>query len=119
MKRASSSVGVTAAVLLDHEGRVLQVLPAKPALIGQDIAGSGKYPHLASAVAGHAAVSNVVPSAARGLPVVGFAEPFATASGRRVFSGAYDVSKTPLGAYLSRLIVLPETGYISSTRMGL
>jgi hypothetical protein len=109
MERASSASGVSTAVLLNRGGRVLQVLPAKPALIGRDIA--VKYAHLASAVAGRPAVSNVVPSAAQGLPVVGFAEPFQTRSGRRVFSGAYVVSDTPLGAYLSHLLVAKGTVY--------
>jgi len=100
--RLSSDLGFGAAVLLDSRGRVLQVQPAKPALLGQVI--TGKYAHLASAVAGRAAVSNVVPSAARGLPVVAFAAPFPSPQGRRVFSGAFDVAHTPLGAYLSHMI---------------
>lgn len=66
--RASGAVGFSAAVLLDHHGRVLQAVPAKPGLVGQVI--TGRYPHLAAAVAGRAAVSNVVLSAARGVPVV-------------------------------------------------
>ncbi len=105
MRNASSAMGVGAAVLLDGTGRVLQVLPAKPALIGQVI--TGRYAHLAAAVAGHTAVSNVVPSAARGVPVVGFATPFDSSSGRRVFSGAFQVAKTPLGLYMSHLSVTP------------
>jgi diguanylate cyclase (GGDEF)-like protein len=58
-------------------------------------------------VAGRLAVSNVVPSAARGLPVVALALPVRTSAGPRVFSAAFGVSKTPLGAYISRLLVLP------------
>jgi diguanylate cyclase (GGDEF)-like protein len=68
---------------------------------------TGKYAHLRAAAAGHAAVSNVVPSAARGLPVVGFAIPFATRYGRRVFSLAFAVSSTPLGRYMGHVLTLP------------
>ena len=83
--RASDAIGVSATARLERDGRVLQVLPAKPALLGQII--TGKYQHLAATVAGRGTVSNVVPSAARGVLVVGFAERFSTISGRRVFSG--------------------------------
>jgi hypothetical protein len=50
LRTASYAMGAGAAVLLDGTGRVLQVLPAKPALLGQVI--TGKYAHLAAAVAG-------------------------------------------------------------------
>jgi diguanylate cyclase (GGDEF)-like protein len=105
LSNAASAMEVNAAVLLDSTGRVLQTLPAKPALLGKVI--TGKYAHLATAVAGRTAVSNVVPSAARGLPVVGFALPFKSSDGRRVFSPAFDVAKTPLGAYMSHLVLTP------------
>ncbi len=105
LERAAGAVGFSASVLLDRQGRVLQAAPSKPGLLGEVI--TGKYPHLAAAVAGRAAVSNVVLSAARDVPVVEFAVPFETASGRRVFSGAFDVSKTPLGAYMNHVIVVP------------
>ncbi len=102
---ASGGVGAPAAVLLDARGDALQILPRKPGLIGQDLA--SRYAHLRAAVTGHQAVSNVVPSAARGLPVAALALPFHSAAGQRVFSAAFPVSRTPLGAYMSRLLVLP------------
>ncbi len=104
-ERTSRGLGLSAAVLLDSRGRLLQVVPADPSLLGQPL--SRRYAHLAAAVAGHTAVSNVVPSAARADPVVGLATPFQTSSGRRVFSGAYDVSHTPLGAYLTDMTAIP------------
>jgi hypothetical protein len=104
-ERTTRAMGLSAAVLLDGQGRLLQVVPADPKLVGVKI--SSRYAHLASAVAGTAAVSNVVPSAADHHPVVGFAMPFETKFGRRVFSGAYDVSRTPLGAYLSHMSAVP------------
>jgi signal transduction histidine kinase/DNA-binding response OmpR family regulator len=103
--RLSTDLGFSAAVLLNRRGAVLQVQPPEPALLGQLI--STHYAHLASAVAGHAAVSNVVASAARGTPVVAFAVPFGAAAQRRVFSGAFSVQRTPLGSYLSHMIATP------------
>ena len=90
--------GYEAAVLLDARGRALRVAPAKASLIGKNLA--QQYAHLAQATAGRTAVSKVVASAAEGIPVVAFATPFETPRGRRVFSGAFDVEKTPIGAYL-------------------
>jgi hypothetical protein len=58
---------------LDRDGRLLQAVPSKPGLRGQAM--TGNYHHLAAATAGTAAVSNLVLSAARGVPVVGFARP--------------------------------------------
>jgi diguanylate cyclase (GGDEF)-like protein len=94
-----SAFGFHAALLLDGQGRVLAVSPANPELLGKEVA-SG-YPHLSAAVAGRRAISPVVPSAALGDPVVGFAVPYDTPAGRRVMSGAFLISDTPLGSYLS------------------
>ncbi len=99
-----SSFGFSAAVLLDSRGNVLEVHPAKPALIGTQI--GAKYAHLTAALAGSRAISPVVPAAATGEPVVGFAVPFSTPSGRRVLSGAYAVSDTPLHQYLRAMVSL-------------
>ena len=38
-------------------------------------------------------ISSVVPSAAEGRPIVAFAAPFDTPTGRRVFSGGYDLRR--------------------------
>ncbi len=90
--------GYQAAVLLDAEGRLLQIAPEKPELLGTQI--GSRYPHLRSALKGKPAVSPVVPAAAGGAAVVGFATPFDTPQGRRVISGAFDITKSPLAAYL-------------------
>ncbi|MEU4161878.1 ATP-binding protein [Actinoplanes sp. NPDC026670] len=104
-KRTVGGFGYPAAVLLDAGGRLLQVIPSNPALLGQKI--DDLYPHLHTAVTeGRAAVSPVVPAAAGGLPVVGFAVPFDTPYGRRVFSGAVAVGDSPLSSYLSTAIPL-------------
>lgn len=101
-----ADLGFEAAVLLDENGRVLQVYPAKPALIGTLL--TDKYAHLRQAVEGVPAISNVVASVARGIPVVAFAAPYETPYGRRVLSGAFDASTTPLAAHLRN--ALPFAG---------
>jgi diguanylate cyclase (GGDEF)-like protein len=88
-----------AAVLLDSSGRLLQVWPPAPRLLGRDLA--GRYGHLGVAVrSGRVGISNVVPSAARQVPVVAVAVPFATSQGRRVFSGGFVLDATPVASYL-------------------
>ncbi|WIM92978.1 PAS domain S-box protein [Actinoplanes oblitus] len=105
--RAVNSFGYPAAVLLDARGRVLHLTPPDSALIGKDL--TDRYPHLRTAVReGRPAVSPVVPSAARGVPVVAFAVPFDTPYGRRVFSGAVAIADGPLAAYLTTAVPLPE-----------
>lgn len=116
-----AAFGFQAAVLLDGQGRALGVEPAAPQLIGTDLA--SRYPHLASAEAGIPTVSPVVRSAARGDAIVAFAVPFETPYGRRVFSGAYRIEQTPLGAFLAdavtsnqaRLYVVDNTAHVVAT----
>jgi PAS domain-containing protein len=51
-------------------------------------------PHLAARFVG----AYMIPSAARASPVSALAVPYPTGHGRRVFSGAYDLTRTPLSA---------------------
>ena len=96
---ATTAFGFQAGVLLDSTGRALSVEPFSAAAIGRQL--GTQYPHLTEALEGRVAASNVISSAVLGLPAVAFAVPFATPQGRRVFSGAYLVSDTPLAAFLS------------------
>jgi diguanylate cyclase (GGDEF)-like protein len=102
----SSAFGFDSAVLLDAGGRVLNIVPAKPELLGTQLDSS--YPHLRAAIAGHPGVSNVVPSPARSVPIVEFAVPFASSYGRRVFSGGARLEQSALAAFLAD--ALPYTG---------
>jgi PAS domain S-box-containing protein len=103
--RSVDGFGYPAALLLDSAGRALHVAPADPSVLGRDL--TVRYAHLRTAVVeGEPAVSVVVPSAARGVPVVGFAVPFDTVRGRRVFSGAVEIGTSPLASYLSTAISL-------------
>ena len=89
-----AAFGSRAAVLLDSAGRLLDIVPSDPALVGHPIA--ARYAHLTAAERGRSAVSNVVPSAARGTSVTAIAVPFSTPRGRRVFSAAYRASSSAL-----------------------
>jgi PAS domain S-box-containing protein len=105
--RSVAGFGYPAAVLLDDRGRVIYVAPDNPAVVGTDL--TGHYAHLRTAVMdGQPAVSAVVPSAARGVPVVAFAVPFNTTSGRRVLSGAVEVRHSQLSSYLSTALSMAE-----------
>jgi diguanylate cyclase (GGDEF)-like protein len=101
-----AAFGSKAAVLLDSAGRLLDIVPSDPALAGRPIA--AHYAHLTAAEQGRIAVSNVVPSAARGTPVTAIAVPFSTPHGRRVFSAAYGASSSALGRFVQHTVPYPE-----------
>lgn len=104
-RRSVSTFGYPAAVLIDARGRVLHVAPPNPSLIGADLL--GRYAHLRSAVrTGVPAVSAVVPAASTHVPVTAFAMPYDTPYGRRVFSGAVEVARSPLSAYLTKALTI-------------
>ncbi|TQS40223.1 sensor histidine kinase [Cryptosporangium phraense] len=105
-RRSVTTFGYPAAVLVDSRGRVLHVEPRNPALIGKNLLGG--YAHLRTAVLnGTPAVSAVVPSASRHVAVTAFAMPYETAYGRRVFSGAVEVARSPLSSYLTKALSIP------------
>jgi hypothetical protein len=95
--RTAADQGCDASVLVAADGSLLAVQPANPAVLGRNVS---TYPHLRAALAGVPAVSSVIISLARGLPVVAFAVPFQTAVGRRVFSGGFAVEGTPLASFV-------------------
>ena len=94
--------GSGAAMLLDSRGRALDAVPADPALTGKEVA--HRYAHLVAAEQGRTAVSGVVLSAVRGVPIAAVAVAFATPAGRRVFSAAYPTSGSTLGAFVDHTI---------------
>jgi diguanylate cyclase (GGDEF)-like protein len=105
-QRVVAGLGLSTAELLDSDGRLLALSPAKTGLVGHPV--TPKPSDLASALAGRATVSNVMRSESGPLPIVALNVPFYDSAGRlRVFSGAYQVSHTPLSAYLSHVIVTP------------
>jgi diguanylate cyclase (GGDEF)-like protein len=91
--------GFHSAALIDAHGRALAIAPNYSSLIGRPF--GAEFTHLAAALNGRIAVSDVVMSAVSPAPVVAFSVPFQTPAGRRVFSGAYEISQTPLAAFLS------------------
>ena len=104
----AGELGLRAAVLVDDEGRALQVWPAQPALIGTNLA--DRYEHISVAVAGNATASNVVPSAAKSVPIVAFAVPIDGPAGRVVFSGGFDATNTPIATYLQDTVTRSLAG---------
>jgi diguanylate cyclase (GGDEF)-like protein len=94
-----AAFGFEDGVLLDSSGRALAIWPATPALIGQQY--GAQFAALQRALLGYVVVSDVEETSSTTPPLVGFAIPFNTSSGRRVFSGAYLISSTPLAAFLS------------------
>ncbi|MDP1793378.1 MAG: ATP-binding protein [Acidimicrobiales bacterium] len=117
VRRAALALEYPAVILLDAQGRVIQAVPSKPGLIGTDL--TAQYAHLRAAVAGDRAISSVVPSAAEQRPIVAFAIPFDTPAGRRVFSGGFDVSNTPLAAFLKNAVqVRPNRAYLIDQSSG-
>ncbi|HEY1738068.1 MAG TPA: sensor domain-containing diguanylate cyclase [Acidimicrobiia bacterium] len=109
--------GFGPSVLLDASGRVMVLEPYQANLIGADLA--AQYTHLARAAAGHPMVSNVVPAIGQNVPVVAFATPFQTPYGRRVVSGAFDISSRPLGLYLRHVLPYANGGVFLVDNTGL
>ena len=93
--RVVDAMDFQAAVLLGDDGRLAAVYPQSPDLLGSDFV--GKYEHLDAALEGGTAISNVVPSAAEGIPIVAFATSYRDGAGTKVFSGAMDIHNSPLG----------------------
>ena len=101
-----AAFGFQDGVLLDSAGRALAVSPVTPALIGQQY--GAQFAPLRRALLGHVVVSDVEVTSSSTPPMVGFAIPFNTPSGRRVFSGAYVISSTPLAAFLNDSTTLQD-----------
>jgi diguanylate cyclase (GGDEF)-like protein len=108
-------------VLLDSSGHALAVWPVTPGLIGTDY--GAQFTPLQRALLGYVVVSDVEATAPGTPPIVGFAIPFNTSSGRRVLSGAYAISSTPLAAFLNdsttlqdaQLYLTDSTGVVFAT----
>jgi len=98
----ASAFGTNSAILLDSRGRVLALTPSDRGLLGTRIA--ARYPHLLAAERGSVAVSNVVTLAVNGERATAIAVPFSSRHGRRVFSAAYGVSGSMLGAFVDHTI---------------
>jgi len=116
-----AAFGFQDGVLLDSAGRAIAVWPATPELIGQQY--GAQFAPLRRALLGEVVVSDVVVTSSATPPMVGFAIPFDTPSGRRVLSGAYLISTTPLGAFMNdstsltnaQLYLTDSTGVVFAT----
>ena len=101
--------GFSTAVLLEPSGRVVDTAPAARALIGATLADD--HPYLDAALAGRARVSGVVPSPVDGVPTVAFAVPLGGKAGG-VLSVGFDLSSSPLKAFLAQTPIAGSQGYI-------
>jgi signal transduction histidine kinase/DNA-binding response OmpR family regulator len=97
-----SSFGSQAGALLDSSGRLLDITPSTPSVIGTKVAAG--LVQIREAEAGHVGVSGVFPSVARGIPIIAIAVPFATAQGRRVFVVGYRAAGTVLAIFVEHTI---------------
>jgi diguanylate cyclase (GGDEF)-like protein/PAS domain S-box-containing protein len=97
------------AILLDAEGRLLALSPAQPSLLGDQI--GAQDPSLLSALSGKPTISNVIAPGSRA-PVIGFAVPFNTPTGRKVFGGGYPISNTPLQPFVANALPSYRTAHI-------
>lgn len=104
------------ALIVNSEGRAMASYPHIPGLIGSDL--SSRYPHLTTALKGRPAVSSVVLSSSRGVPVIEFAVPYYTPNGRRVFSGEYELNRTPMEALLEAVTPVPGSRVYLVDRVG-
>lgn len=95
------ALDLSAAVLLDGDGRVLHTHPdgGTPGAHG---------PHLRDALAGRTTVSEVLSATDRGT-VVAIAVAFETPTGRRVLNGSYPPDATPLGRFLDNAVPIPSS----------
>jgi diguanylate cyclase (GGDEF)-like protein len=98
--------GFAAGTLLDSDGRAMQVYPDEPALLNTDM--TTAHPNLARALKGIPSISNVEDTDIGDIPVIAYSTAFDTPFGRRVLSGAFDVSTTPLSDHIQN--ALPYAG---------
>ncbi|MCW2586219.1 MAG: domain S-box protein, partial [Frankiales bacterium] len=106
---AAALTGWQDALLLDSEGRLLASFPKADGLGTKVLAG---VPNIEAALAGAPGVSGVVSSLAHGEPVLGFAVPFETPTGRRVLASGFPVAATPLEPYVRDAVALTRHVYL-------
>lgn len=106
-------LGFPAGVLLDRRGRAVALAPDAPDMRGVQLA--KPYPHLATALAGRPAVSDVVVSAVDKEPIVAFALPL-TDNRFGVLSGGFSLGNGPLRTFLQRQPIAGSRGYVLDSK---
>jgi diguanylate cyclase (GGDEF)-like protein len=102
LERAASALGLSAAVLLDGRWNAIATLPSGGA--ATDAALVHRYAGLAAGGASGSGASRISLTDVQGVPLITFAVTYQTASGRRVFTGAYAMSDTVLPTVLGHLL---------------
>jgi signal transduction histidine kinase/DNA-binding response OmpR family regulator len=103
-----TSFGSKNAGLLASSGRLIDLIPLKPAAIGTKVA--AKLPQVLEAESGHIGVSGVFPSVARGASIISIAAPFPTREGRRVFAIGYPVTGSVMAIFVEHATA--EKGHV-------
>jgi diguanylate cyclase (GGDEF)-like protein/PAS domain S-box-containing protein len=102
--------GWRTALLLDSRGRLLAASPRADGKLGTRVLAD--RPNIHTALSGTPSVSGVVLSVATGEPLLGFAVPFDTPSGRRVLATGFPVGDTPLAPYVRHAVSLIKHVYL-------
>jgi signal transduction histidine kinase/DNA-binding response OmpR family regulator/HPt (histidine-containing phosphotransfer) domain-containing protein len=98
-----AAFGSKNAAVLDSAGRLLEITPATPAVIGTKTA--AKLVQIREAESGKVGVSGVFTSVSQHKPIVAIAVPFATPTGRRVFVVGYPTAGSVLATFVDQTIV--------------
>jgi diguanylate cyclase (GGDEF)-like protein len=100
LQHAAGTLGLNAAMLLDAHGHAIATLPSGEAEI--DAALLRRYPSVGASTGANISLTPVGTRS-----VVSFAIAYPTAAGTRVFTGAYEMTRTVLPTVLGRVLSTP------------
>jgi diguanylate cyclase (GGDEF)-like protein/PAS domain S-box-containing protein len=102
--------GWQSALLLDSDGTLMAAYPRVDQKLGTKVLAG--VPAIDTALSGTPSVSGVVPSVAERKPMLGFAVPFDTPSGRRVLATGFPLADTPLAPFVHHAVARTRLVYL-------